>query len=379
VTHPGALIRLLALLVALIFPAAAFGQPATGPYPFGSFSSGTFDTVNNGNLNVHFEIPVVNKAGRQLPFYYNLSYDSLVWFPVGNGSNAMWTPVNTGTWGWRAITEAETGYVSYADLPTGCSGGGTWHKYYNWVYHDTFGVPHPFPSNMFVTTSAPCNTAIMSASGTTTDESGYTMSVTNAPAVSSLLSRFGTTISPPPLNSGTGNASFYDRNGNEITVTGNQFIDTLDTPNVPALTFSGNGNPSSPTTLSWTNPLGTTSSVTLNYTTYSVQTNFGCGFNDYGPFSSNLISSIGLPDGTSYTITYEPTPGKSGKVTGRIGSVTLPTGGIITYGLLRRQPGYQLRGRDHRHLDPHDTGRRLHLCPHGGRHGVDDHHYRSHE
>jgi RHS repeat-associated protein len=44
------------------------------------------------------------------------------------------------------------------------------------------------------------------------------------------------------------------------------------------------------------------------------------------------MTSIALPDGTSYQITYEATPGgPSGAVTGRIASITLPTGGEITY------------------------------------------------
>ena len=48
--------------------------------------------------------------------------------------------------------------------------------------------------------------------------------------------------------------------------------------------------------------------------------------------SENLVSSIDLPDGASYQITYEGTPGFSGDVTtGRIASVKLPTGGTITY------------------------------------------------
>src|SRR5262249_27238200 len=37
-------------------------------------------------------------------------------------------------------------------------------------------------------------------------------------------------------------------------------------------------------------------------------------------------------DGSSYQITYEDTPGFAGSKTGRIASVTLPTGGTISYG-----------------------------------------------
>ncbi len=70
----------------------------------------------------------------------------------------------------------------------------------------------------------------------------------------------------------------------------------------------------------------------MNYSAYSVQTNFGCsGIVEYGPLQQNLVSSISLPDGTSYTIAYETTPGHSANVTGRISSITLPTGGTISY------------------------------------------------
>ena len=73
-------LRLAWLLMAVLLAAApSFAQVATGLPPYGSFSGGPFDTVNNANLDVHFAIPVVQKAGRGLPFNYLLSYDSSVW------------------------------------------------------------------------------------------------------------------------------------------------------------------------------------------------------------------------------------------------------------------------------------------------------------
>ncbi|MGH9446887.1 MAG: hypothetical protein ACRD3O_14315 [Terriglobia bacterium] len=63
-----------------------------------------------------------------------------------------------------------------------------------------------------------------------------------------------------------------------------------------------------------------------------MRTNFGCsGITEFGATSESLVREIELADGTSYAFTYEPTPGYSGDVTGRIASVTLPTGGEITY------------------------------------------------
>jgi len=70
----------------------ALGQVVTGTPKFGSFGGGPFDTVNLGNNNVHFAISVMNKAGRGLPFTYDLNYDSSIWYPVGAIGNQFWTP-----------------------------------------------------------------------------------------------------------------------------------------------------------------------------------------------------------------------------------------------------------------------------------------------
>lgn len=38
-----------------------------------------------------------------------------------------------------------------------------------------------------------------------------------------------------------------------------------------------------------------------------------------------------MPDGSMYTLQYEPTPGVSGSVTSRLAAITLPQGGTIGY------------------------------------------------
>src|SRR5262249_18446116 len=112
------------------------------------------------------------------------------------------------------------------------------------------------------------------------------------------------------------------------------------------LTVSGAGIQGNPTVLLYSNPKPNnasrcgpsypqgTSCVQLHYTLYTVQTNFGCpapGVLEYPATAVNLVSSISLPDSTSYTFPYEGTPGHPGNVTGRLASVTLPTGGTINY------------------------------------------------
>ena len=75
------LLRILmgALLLNLL-ASLGVAQVATGTPPYGSFGGGPFDTVNLGNLNVHFAIPVIHKAGRGMPF--NCSRTSVRNVPV---------------------------------------------------------------------------------------------------------------------------------------------------------------------------------------------------------------------------------------------------------------------------------------------------------
>jgi hypothetical protein len=181
-------------MVTLLVPPGAFAQVATGFPPYGSFGGGTFDTVNNANLNVHFAIPIINKAGRGMPFSYTLSYDSSVWSPVGG----YWHP-SLYNWGWRGKAEALMGYVLYGVTQGSCfvfpqmyyytvySGGS---------YYDPQGNAHFFA----VTVSpggGPCSgVPPYSASGTATDGSGYTLTMTAAPSAT-ITTPSGLTITPP--------------------------------------------------------------------------------------------------------------------------------------------------------------------------------------
>lgn len=135
---------------------------------------------------------------------------------------------------------------------------------------------------------------------------------------------------PTAYNSYTGADTTTDTNGNQITTSNSGVI--TDTLGTTALTIAGSGTPTSPITLTYTAPTGASVIYTVKYAAYTVRTNFGCsGITEYGPSSVNLVSEIDLPDGTKYTFTYEATPGFSGDVTGRLASMTIPTGGTINY------------------------------------------------
>lgn len=332
------------LLVALLFALVANFTPAqvqTGTPPFGSFA-GSPDVINLGNLNAHLAIPVLHKPGRGTNFTYDLSYDSSIWYPVGSAGTQTWRTVSN--WGWHAATEALSGYVTSYQTFSNCY---TWtcqsgHCHYqitgtetrsgNWVYHDPFGVPHPFVGTTVVQTGTCGGINRPSFQATATDGSGYTISVANSGGQHTVISKDGANIIAP-WQSSAGAGTWTDRNGNQITASSTgAFTDTLGTT---ALTVTGSGTPSSPVTFTYTAPSGANVSYTMNFTTYSIQTNFGCsGITEYGAngtTTANLVSEIDLPDRSKYTFGYEPTPGHSGFVTGRLASVTLPTGGTITY------------------------------------------------
>jgi len=330
---------------------------AIGILPFESFGGGPFDSVNIGNLNVHLAIPVLNKSGRGMPFSYFLSYDSSIWVPETSNGTTSWTPITDTNWGWTS-SMPRGGHVSNkisitnsycTEPPHGIKYAIITTTYSNWAYYDGFGTPHPFSGTSSTQTSNVCNTGGTTGfTGTSTDNSGYTITV-NGSSVSSLTAHDGTTINPT-----SGSTSATDANGNEITSSTTSGVTTYtDTLGTTALVLSGSGTASSPyyftypapsSSSSTCNPITDCASYTMAFEEYTVATNFGvAGVAEYGPGTSGvpLVSSIQLPDGTQYQFTYEKTPGSSCSplpntyssncVTGRIASVTLPTGGEIQY------------------------------------------------
>jgi RHS repeat-associated protein len=329
--------RCVVVLVAVFLsPCVSIGQVATGTPPFGSFGGGPFDTINLGNLNVHFAVPVLNKAGRGTPFSYSLGYDNSVWYPSTSNGITSW--VYLSNWGWTVESNALGGSVkTTTDTHYPCivikQPPGAQTIYYVTAtiissYVDPLGTSHPF----FVAED-PCETG-GTFTGTTFDGSGWTITYNGSITATS---RLGATVVP---NVG-GVGSYTDTNGNQLTANSSgQYFDTLSST-TPVLTQAGSATPASPTTLTYTAPSGGSATYTVNYSQYTVATAFGVsGIKEYGPTSNALVSSITLPDGTSYQFTYEATPGSctplagtysANCITARIASVTLPTGGEITY------------------------------------------------
>ncbi|KAA6459568.1 hypothetical protein DYQ86_15715 [Acidobacteria bacterium AB60] len=307
---------------------------ATGLYAFGPFDSPGLDSINRGNLNIHLTIPVFSKPGRgSSSFYYYLNYDGLVWQPTDSAGDTVWTPA--AEWGWTDVTNVEFGYVTYSLTINDCTKNGLQlqnQTFAQFLYHDAKGNAHGIPYSY----TSPCgNMGAPSGTGTyaLTDNSGYTI-YRNGIAFSA-MSRSGALFAVPHYPVGTtyqnhpGAASAQDTNGNVISASSSGvFTDTMGTT---ALSVSGVAP--NPVIYTYTDPNGTHQTITVNYTQYTVQTAFGVsGTTEFSQAGVPLVSSIVYSaDGSSYSFSYEQTPGNTSAVTGRIHSVTLRTGGTITY------------------------------------------------
>lgn len=334
----------------LVISASSTGQVALGRPPLATLGGDPFDTLNLGNLNVHFEVPVFSKAGRGTPFSYSLGYDSSVWSPATSNGVTSW--VRLSNWGWYANSPSLGGSITTKPVTNWpCIDGPGPPPVIQYVnatritsYVDPFGTPHKV--NVM---EDPCSTGGR-FSGTTLDGSGWTVSYNGLTGQITANSRGGVIVVPNVGWVG----SYTDANGNEITANSSgQTFDTLSST-TPVLTVAGAGTPSSPTTITYTAPSGSSAKYTVNYTQYTVRTNFGVSdINEYGPLSNALVSSIQLSDGSVYTFAYEPTPGSctplSGTfsgycITGRIVAVTLPAGGTISYSYIDGSNGIESDG-----------------------------------
>lgn len=356
---------LVLMAIALMVESAVAQGPAIGTPPFGSFGGGPFDTVNLGNLNVHFAIPVLQKAGRGIPFVYNLSYDSSVWYPGTVNGVPKWLPTQTGYWGWQGLsTQAAFGNLTYtittASGNCGQSGQYTWQSwtFNNIVYTDNNGSHsisyNPawiYAANGQNVNNCPSNGAQPPTQAVIPFGDGTGRTFYGLVTGSSSLSWNVTTPSGTSFyNSGSG-VSQTDANGNQITVNSSGSI--TDTLGQTALTVSGLA-PNN-TTLTYIPPSSestmTASAVyTVSYKSYEVKTNFGCSSGDYD-VNQSLVDKITLPDNSYYQFSYEATAGgTSGQVTGRLASVTLPTGGSITY----TYPTYTANGHTYNSINCND-------------------------
>jgi RHS repeat-associated protein len=333
---------LMCIIALLVFGDMVSAQVRIAAPAFGSFGGGP-DVVDLANLNVQMTIPIRHRAGRGIDFDYNIEYNSSVWQPVTVGSTKSWTP--DPQWGWQRLQPAGQSYITYSVVYSQnmCYNGGPvpyqeW-VYSNFIYYDQFGDTHYFNNSVdYFQSPGGANCPPNGPQPPTTQPAyessggGFTIYVTPGSGTVSayVVDKNGTTITPPvnPNPPTQGSVTAQDTNGNLNTSVNGAYTDTL---NTQALSVTGTA-PSN-TILSYSAPSGT-ATYTVNYVGHIVRTNFGCsGIVEYNSGSTQiyLVDKVTLPDSSFYQFAYEPTTGFTGDVTGRVASITLPTGDKIKY------------------------------------------------
>src|ERR1700720_1075710 len=95
--------------------ASAQTSPATGFPQWGTFNRDAIDTVNVGNLNVHFEFPIFAKKGIGLDFYAHLLHDNTALQINTVGINSAWIPANNSGW---YVASPVSGGLSFSSVST---------------------------------------------------------------------------------------------------------------------------------------------------------------------------------------------------------------------------------------------------------------------
>lgn len=308
-------LRLLAILFALVTIARGQGNPGTPS--FSVYDTHGFDTINLQNLNVSLTIPIMAKGGA-LPLSYNMQgggsyiYSSFAQLYPGVNQAPLAALANNAIGATFLLAQPST--LAVVSCPPGYGTGfGT--KASGW--HITLGdhTIHNLPATDVSYSGATC---FSSFTDTVIDGTGYTLTVTNGKA-SAIYTKGGMTLS---------SSSITDSNNNSISVnSGNtQFEDTL---GLTAITSAGT-NPF--TQAYWTDiNLGSPTFSATN-TPYTLRSAFGCpSLSDYSTLNLSLPTTLTFPDTRTIGLTYETTSGFPSDRTGRLASLTLPSGGGITY------------------------------------------------
>lgn len=288
--------------------------------------------VNVANGNLHMEIPLAGPAQRgSLQVGERLVYDSRIWKIDDTGT---WSPTNVpnAQLGWRFLSGAESGAAAQIGVSHRCDtiNPTTYTVFTGFTWTQPDGTVRNFSPILTERDPNLCDTGnIPNSDALADDGSGYHMYVTNFTS-KRVVAPDGTQVYP----------TWQDANGNSFSTDGNgNLIDTLGrTPVAKSSDASHNY-------YDILTSKGTTQRVTVNLNTYIV----GTAFNQSGilEYSASLTApaSVQLPDGSIYQFGYDSY--------GELTSVTLPTGGTVSYAYNNFTDAY---GNINRWINTRDSG-----------------------
>lgn len=310
---------LLLVVVSISFPDALTCQTTVGIQPFGSYTQGP-DDINIGTLDMHLEIPIYSRKGRSSDTDISAK---LVYDGGSLGSAGMIGTFNTGA-GWQFEFSDGGGSLNTTIMPgTQCRGSSAYDQYYTYSYSDSSGYTHYFPASVY----HPCSGAATPVNNIqASDGSGYSL-MANASGEQYVLTPSGLHIEDGvPLTDTNGNTVVYQPApnigaspiANYLTQTG--YLNMGETA-------SNANSPVSDTQFQYVDANGATQTITIKYKIYPINP---IAANSYLGYAVEIDSLI-LADGSAYHFGYEPSTLHPGTYTGRLGSIQLPTGGIISY------------------------------------------------
>ena len=310
---------------------------STGTPAFAAPEPAEYGFVDASNGNLHLELPIgaYPQRGTNKPQKVLITYDANnLWTVQTTGGPApFWNPQIEGAWTIQHLY----GTMTYAPDGSAVNGQGVPCATDD-TYTEPSGTQHPFPPD---TTGGVCGgNPILKADYLATDSSGYheyvDLTKTKYPTNTvTVVAPDGTMVwQSGYLKDIHGNAVFIeDPNGNYISSnpSGGPYLDTL------GRTIGSVTEP---------NSQGTTSNYAVTFTgTFNVKTAFGqSGINECPQGVAcgvNAFQSITLPDGSSFSFTYDcdstsgvaacASPGGQSAYYGNLLSMTLPTGGAVNY------------------------------------------------
>ncbi|WP_047495389.1 RHS repeat-associated core domain-containing protein [Terriglobus sp. TAA 43] len=320
-------------LYALALLSLTSARSQVGIQPLGTYNAGV-DNISIATLSVHYDIPLFTRKerGAGTDILVHLVYDGGA-LDDGFGS----TIVNPGSHAWRLAldTSASASGHSTAEMdgnPSCPLIENAQDRYFDYTVTDNSGYIHYFPFRAHYD-GCTGNFTDLTSPVAATDGSGYLLISTSYGTHYVIGTPSGARISCTQSSDGNDICSTTDSNGNSSQI----YLDTyglhFSDPAGSYLNISGTSSgiylSSSPVTVSYKDTSGNTQTVTINTQGYPVYS--PALLQATGSATVYLPSSIQFPDGTGYAFSYEPSVRYSGKYTGRLASVTLPTGGTISY------------------------------------------------
>src|SRR5882672_3985633 len=310
----------------------ARGVTATGFPENGVFEGSSFDSVQMNNGNLHLQIPFKCVPGRGQNHCYVYSYDNRGWYYHGTTLPNGGTIVNPRPEGgnsmqWRLPLNEMNYLVSrniQNDVVCKESQGVQYYGavFSNYVLFEPDGTKHGFYTGEMGPIGPQCNGHV-SGRFYSTDGSGWVMDINDGMVIRAISSTGTQVIFQESTQGENGRpVKIVDRNGNETT-------DSTDSAGraVPRFTTDPITRNS---TFAYTDSQGSARNIAVSYVSVPVQTqlcpfqtNFGCT-NEYHS-AWKQPQTIQLPNGLAYQFSYEQNQ------YGEPNSVTLPTGGAITW------------------------------------------------